>query len=61
MRVDIGGGVRLYVDVDGMGLVPVEGKLVQRPTLVLLHGGPGFDHAQRTSSGCTRCVTWPRW
>ena len=45
MRVDIGGGVRLYVDVDGMGLVPVAGKLVQRPTLVLLHGGPGFDHA----------------
>ncbi len=45
MRVDIGGGVRLYVDVDGMGLVPVDGKLVQRPTLLLLHGGPGFDHA----------------
>ena len=22
MRVDIGGGVRLYVDVDGLGLVP---------------------------------------
>ena len=45
MRVDIGGGVRIYVDVDGLGLVPVDGKMVQRPTLVLLHGGPGMDHA----------------
>src|SRR5262245_43184277 len=45
MRVDIGGGIRLYVDVDGMGLVPVDGKMVERPTLLLLHGGPGLDHA----------------
>ena len=45
MRVDVGSGVRLYVDVDGMGLVPVDGKMVQRPTLLLLHGGPGMDHA----------------
>ncbi len=45
MRIDIGGGVRLYVDIDGLGLVPVDAKLVQRPTLVLLHGGPGMDHA----------------
>jgi pimeloyl-ACP methyl ester carboxylesterase len=45
MRVDIGGGVRLYVDIDGFGLVPADGKLVERPTLILLHGGPGLDHA----------------
>ena len=45
MRVDIGGGVRLYVDVTGFGLVPVDGKMVERPTLLLLHGGPGLDHA----------------
>lgn len=45
MRVDIGGGVRLYVDVTGFALVPVDGKLVERPTLLLLHGGPGLDHA----------------
>ena len=44
MRVDIGDGVTLYVDIDGMGLVPVDAKMVQRPTLVLLHGGPGMDH-----------------
>ncbi|HEX6423538.1 MAG TPA: alpha/beta hydrolase [Acidimicrobiales bacterium] len=45
MRVDIGDGVRLYVDVDGLGLVPVDGKLEERPTLLLLHGGPSTDHA----------------
>ena len=45
MRVGIGDGVRLYVDVDGLGLAPVNGKLVERPTVILLHGGPGLDHA----------------
>ena len=45
MRVDIGDGVRIYVDVDGLGLVPVDGKMVQRPTLLLLHVWPGMDHA----------------
>jgi len=45
MRIDIGGGVRLFVDVDGMGWVPQQQALVQRPTLLLLHGGPGLDHS----------------
>jgi pimeloyl-ACP methyl ester carboxylesterase len=45
VRIDIGDGVRLYVDVTGFGLVPVDGKMVKRPTLLLLHGGPGLDHA----------------
>lgn len=45
MRVDIGDGVRLYFDVDGFGLVPEETEMVQRPTLLLLHGGPGMDHS----------------
>ncbi len=45
MRVDIGGGVRLWFDVEGAGLV-VDGETMrERPTLVLLHGGPGFDHS----------------
>ena len=35
----------IYFDVDGMGLVPREGQMVQRPTLFLLHGGPGGDHS----------------
>ena len=45
MRVDIGGGVRLYFDVEGAGLVPADTEMVKRPTLILLHGGPGFDHS----------------
>ncbi|MDA1054939.1 MAG: alpha/beta fold hydrolase [Planctomycetota bacterium] len=35
----------IYFDVDGLGLVPREGQMVQRPTLFLLHGGPGGDHS----------------
>ena len=50
MRVDIGGGTRLYVDVIGAGLVAVGPTMRQRPTVVLLHGGPGMDHSLYTSS-----------
>ena len=38
-------GTELYFDVDGMGLVPDGGDMVERPVLFLLHGGPGGDHA----------------
>ncbi len=38
-------GTELYFDVDGMGLVPHDGEMVERPVLFLLHGGPGGDHA----------------
>ena len=38
-------GTRLYFDVEGPGLVPDGKSMRQRPTLVLLHGGPGFDHS----------------
>jgi pimeloyl-ACP methyl ester carboxylesterase len=44
MRVEIEPGVRLYFDVEGMGLVPDGESFRQKPTLVLLHGGPGMDH-----------------
>ncbi|MEJ0078625.1 MAG: alpha/beta hydrolase [Alphaproteobacteria bacterium] len=37
-------GARLYVDVEGAGLVPDGPRMRQKPTLLLLHGGPGFDH-----------------
>jgi proline iminopeptidase len=38
-------GVRLFFDVEGTKLVP-EGPLMrERPTLLLLHGGPGADHS----------------
>lgn len=38
-------GTRLYFDVEGAGLVPDGKAMRQRPTLLLLHGGPGFDHS----------------
>lgn len=38
-------GTELYFDVDGMGLVADGGKMVERPVLFLLHGGPGGDHS----------------
>lgn len=45
MRVDVN-GTRLWFDVDGPALVPTGSKLRQRPTVVLVHGGPGvFDHS----------------
>lgn len=35
----------LFFDVEGLGLAPDGEVLRQRPTIVALHGGPGFDHA----------------
>ena len=43
MRVSVG-DCRLYVDVDGLGLVPDGPTMRERPTVVVLHGGPGADH-----------------
>jgi pimeloyl-ACP methyl ester carboxylesterase len=37
-------GAKLYVDVEGAGLVPDGPRMREKPTLLLLHGGPGFDH-----------------
>lgn len=36
MRIDIGNGVRLFVDVDGVGLEPDGPAMAERPTVVLL-------------------------
>jgi pimeloyl-ACP methyl ester carboxylesterase len=44
MRVKVN-GVRLYFDVEGCGLVARDREMVARPTIVLLHGGPGADHS----------------
>jgi proline iminopeptidase len=38
-------GARLFFDVEGMKLVPDGPALRERPTLLLLHGGPGLDHS----------------
>lgn len=42
VRVD---DVRLFFDVEGLKLVPEGPRLRERPTVLLLHPGPGFDHA----------------
>ena len=44
MRVLVN-GVRLFFDVEGAGLVPDGPAMREKPTLVLLHGGPGMDHS----------------
>jgi proline-specific peptidase len=36
---------KLFVDVEGAGLVPEGPVMRTKPTLVMLHGGPGFDHS----------------
>jgi proline iminopeptidase len=45
MHVDVN-GARLWFDVEGAGLVPDGKEMRERPTVVLVHGGPGsFDHS----------------
>ena len=45
MQVDVN-GTRLWFDVDGPALVPDGSEMRQRPTVVLVHGGPGvYDHS----------------
>ena len=44
MRIDIG-GTKLWFDVTGEKEVPDGPEMRERPTLLLLHGGPGFDHS----------------
>src|SRR5262245_40621546 len=39
-------GARLWFDVDGASLVPGGPRMRERPTVVLVHGGPGsYDHS----------------
>lgn len=45
MRIDIS-GTRLWFDVNGPGLVPDGMEMRSRPTVLLVHGGPGtWDHS----------------
>jgi proline iminopeptidase len=45
MHVDVN-GTRLWFDVDGEALVPDGSEMRERPTIVLVHGGPGvYDHS----------------
>jgi proline iminopeptidase len=45
MRVRLADGCRLFVDASGPAFVPDGPTLRERPTILLLHGGPGFDHS----------------
>jgi proline iminopeptidase len=45
MRVEVDDGVRLFFEVVGPELRATEAAMVPKPTLLLLHGGPGFDHS----------------
>jgi proline iminopeptidase len=37
-------GTEIYFDVEGTELQIGDGRLLPKPTLIALHGGPGFDH-----------------
>jgi pimeloyl-ACP methyl ester carboxylesterase len=45
MRIEIEPGVRVFVDIEGAGLVADGARMRDKPTLMLLHGGPGYDHS----------------
>ena len=50
-------GTEIFFDVDGAAFVPDGGRMLERPVLFLLHGGPGGDHASfKTSSAALRDV-----
>jgi pimeloyl-ACP methyl ester carboxylesterase len=38
-------GVRLFFDIEGASLVPDGPVMREKPTLLMLHGGPGADHS----------------
>ncbi|QAY67940.1 alpha/beta fold hydrolase [Paenibacillus protaetiae] len=38
-------GTRIYFDVEGSGYVPQGDRMVKRPVLFAVHGGPGSDHS----------------
>ncbi|MEM6545764.1 MAG: alpha/beta hydrolase [Pseudomonadota bacterium] len=44
MYIDVN-GARLFFDVDGEGLTPDGPDMREKPTVVMVHGGPGGDHS----------------
>lgn len=38
-------GAKLFFDVDGEGLTPDDCAMRSKPTVVMVHGGPGGDHS----------------
>jgi hypothetical protein len=53
MHIEVN-GTRLWFDVDGPGLVPDGPAMRARPTIVLVHGGPGGPgtSGSRDDLGC---------
>ncbi len=50
-------GTKLFFDVDGVQFAPIGDRLVERPVVFLLHGGPGGDHASfKTQAAALRDV-----
>jgi pimeloyl-ACP methyl ester carboxylesterase len=45
VRVPLHDGTRIFVEVIGRKLVPDGPTMRERQTMLLLHGGPGFDHS----------------
>src|SRR5262245_42162387 len=62
MRVLVN-GVQLFFDVQGASLVPAGPSMREKPTLLLLHCGPGFDHsiykpAYSTLADCAQVISY---
>lgn len=45
MHIEVN-GARLFFDVVGPKLAPDGPRMAERPTMLVLHGGPGFDHTR---------------
>ena len=43
MHIDVGGHL-LFFDTVGAQLAPGDDSMREKPTFIVLHGGPGFDH-----------------
>ena len=44
MHIDVN-GARIFFDTVGSKLSPEGEAMVERPSLIVMHGGPGFDHS----------------
>ena len=44
MHIEIN-GASIFVDTVGSKLMPQGGVMAERPSLLVMHGGPGFDHS----------------
>ena len=63
MYVRLNDGIRLFFDVIGEQLLVSGESVSERPTILLLHGGPGLDHMVfrpafgRASAACASYIS----